>query len=208
MSIVVVLCSTSCSETIVDICGKMQPFKFPLGTDNFKSHCKKNTAKLNTSFHTPKQSWKSLLNLRWVIHVSNQSRLKWLILIFFYTVKHMDLDSGPTGLQYTRLLPGEGPSSCSSWSRLVRQLTSWPLTPSPPSMRPVFRDRPSVPGYCWMLGLRWVDDEQKSLFWWNDWCVHDASVALFSRWMHVTLMAALHCAMLVLLEAWNVWNCC
>lgn len=80
----------------------------------------------------------------------------------------MDLDSGLTGLRCTRLLPVEGPSSCSNWLKLVRQLTLWPLIPSPHSMRPAFRDRPNVPGYSWMLALRWVDGGQEILIYFDD----------------------------------------
>lgn len=40
-----------------------------------------------------------------------------------------------------------------------------------------------------------------------DWCIFNRGSVL-SRWMLVTLMAALRCVMPVQLVAWSVWSCC
>lgn len=103
----------------------------------------------------------------------------------------MVLDSGRTGQQCTRPRHRAGPSSCSSWSREVQQLTSWQSTPSPPCMRRVYRDRPNASDCCWMLVHRWdgVSATTEMLHWrlkpswWLPSSVHDWLTGVFFLWL-------------------------
>lgn len=135
------------------------------------------------------------------------------ILYGFTFLQHMVLDSGQTGQQCTRLQHRGGPFSYSSWSREGRRLTSWQWTPSPPCMRHVYRDRPSVSDCCWTLVHRWdCHSDVLQQKWLMDCILCQCIINLLlyfwlscgsvlSRWMLVTSMAALRCVMPVQLVA-------